>query len=62
MIEQKSFELRDSYVGNSKILRITERRKAFSAYISVNVGPLSWICEGFEQAGRVLGFSSFLRS
>lgn len=62
VIERKSFKFHDDYVGNSKVLHITERRKAFSAYICVNVGLISWVCDVFDQVGRVSDFSSFLRS
>lgn len=62
MIEQKLFKFRDDYVGNSKVLRVTERWKAFSAYICVNVRLNSWVCDVFDQAVRVPDFSSFLHS
>lgn len=51
-IECKSFDLVEEYVGNSKVLKIIERRKAFSLFIKFKVALVPWFCGILEQAGR----------
>lgn len=58
----QSFDLRLEYVGNNHRLRITERRKSFSAFIQFKSCYISWFCEVLDQACMVLDLGAIIRS
>lgn len=61
-IERKTFEFREEFEGNARVIRVTKRRKSFAVFIRFRWLYAQWICEILDRACRELDILTISRT
>lgn len=62
VIERKSFHFESTYIGNTRILKVTKCKKGFVSSIRFKATLIPWFCSVFNQAIKESKPAAFFRS